>query len=411
MRFQVLMLGLGASFAFKSVHAASNSNETPYLPIPTKAPKTWVHPGVFVSGPQLDYIAKRIKARENPWTEALDSMLNMSYMSPTRTAEPYETVQCGPTSTPNIGCYQEREDSMAAYTNALAWWITKDKHYAEKSIHYMDAWSSMIHAHNNSNAPLQTAWSAANWVRAGEIMRSSYKHWSKKGIKMFSDMLRHAYLPMIEDGAPKKNGNWELVMIESTIGAAVFLEDAALYEKALGLFSARVPAYIYLTSDGEYPVQGRGGINTTAEIIKYWYNQKTFPISGITQETCRDFAHTSFGISSISHIAETMRIQGMDVWRSTDVGARVKAALELHTALDSKQKPVPKWLCNGTIPDTMNPMLEPAYNALAFNLGHKMPFTKKVLLSQRPAGISEPPLFIGVETLSNAQTPFKRWGY
>ncbi|KAF5644862.1 hypothetical protein F25303_5801 [Fusarium sp. NRRL 25303] len=373
MKFQVLMLGLGASFAFKSVHAASNSNETPYLPIPTDAPKTWVHPGVFISGPQLDYLAKRIKARENPWTEALDSMLNMTYMSPTRTAEPYETVQCGPTSTPNIGCYQEREDSMAAYTNALAWWITKDKHYAEKSIHYMDAWSSTIQGHNNSNAPLQTAWSAANWVRAGEIMRSSYKHWSKKGIKMFSDMLRHAYLPMIEDGAPKKNGNWELggctssvlrplaslltlvVMIESTIGAAVFLEDAALYEKALGLFSARVPAYIYLTSDGEYPIQGRGGINTTAEIIKYWYNQKTFPISGITQETCRDFAHTSFGISSISHIAETMRIQGMEVWRSTDVGARVKAALELHTALDSKQRPVPKWLCNGTIPDTMNP--------------------------------------------------------
>jgi len=186
-------------------------------------------------------------------------------------------------------------------------------------------------------------------------------------------MLRHAYIPIIEDGAPQKNGNWELggstssvllsladlltlvVMIESTIGAAVFLEDAALYEKSLGLFSGRVPAYIYLTSDGKYPVQGRGRINTAAEIIKFWHNQKTFPISGITQETCRDFAHTSFGISSISHIAETLRIQGMDVWRSTDVGARVKAALELHTALDSKEKPIPKWLCNGTIPDTMNP--------------------------------------------------------
>ncbi|SCO84402.1 uncharacterized protein FRV6_08529 [Fusarium oxysporum] len=339
MKFQFLMLGLEASFALKSVYAASDSNATPYFPIPTNAPKTWVHPGVFVSGPQLDHIAKRIEARENPWTEALDSMLNMSYISPTRTAEPYETVECGPTSTPNIGCYQEREDSMAAYMNALAWWITKDKHYAEKSIHYMDAWSSTIQGHNNSNAPLQAAWSSANW----------------KSIKTFSDMLRHAYIPIIEDGAPQKNGNWELVMIESTIGAAVFLEDAALYEKSLGLFSGRVPAYIYLTSDGKYPVQGRGRINTTAEIIKFWHNQKTFPISGITQETCRDFAHTSFGISSISHIAETLRIQGMDVWRSTDVGARVKAALELHTALDSKEKPIPKWLCNGTIPDTMNP--------------------------------------------------------
>ncbi|KAG5655617.1 hypothetical protein KAF25_003954 [Fusarium avenaceum] len=372
MKLQFLILGLEACFALKPVYAASDSKATPYFPIPTNAPKTWVHPGVFVSRPQLDHIAKKIKARENPWTEAWDSMLNMSYMSPTRTAEPFETVECGPTSTPNIGCYQEREDSMAAYMNALAWWITKDKHYVEKSIHYMDAWSSTIQSHNNSNAPLQAAWSSANWVRAGEIVRSSYEHWSNKSIKAFSNMLRHVYIPMIEDGAPRKNGNWELgestssvllsladlltlvVMVESTIGAAVFLEDAALYEKSLELFSGRVPAYIYLTSDGKYPVQGRGGINNTAEIIKFWNNQKTFPISGITQETCRDFAHTSFGISSISHVAETLRIQGMDVWRSTDVGARVKAALELHTALDSKEKPIPEWLCNGTIPDTMN---------------------------------------------------------
>ncbi|KAJ9415820.1 chondroitin AC/alginate lyase [Fusarium oxysporum] len=364
MKLQFLMLGLEASSALKS--------EFLFL------------------GHSLTTLPRRSRLRRILGRRALDSMLNMSYISPTRTAEPYETVQCGPTSTPNIGCYQEREDSMAAYMNALAWWITKDKHYAEKSIHYMDAWSSTIQGHNNSNAPLQAAWSAANWVRAGEIMRSSYEHWSKKSIKTFSDMLRHAYIPIIEDGAPQKNGNWELVMIESTIGAAVFLEDAALYEKSL-----------------RYPVQGRGGINTTAEIIKFWHNQKTFPISGITQETCRDFAHTSFGISSISHIAETLRIQGMDVWRSTDVGVRVKAALELHTALDSKEKPIPKWLCNGTIPDTMNPMLEPAYNALAFNLGHRMPFTKNVLLSQRPAGISGHPLFIGFETLTNAKTPFK----
>jgi hypothetical protein len=52
-------------------------------------------------------------------------------------------------------------------------------------------------------------------------------------------------------------------------------------------------------------------------------------------------------------------------------------------------------------------VLEPAYNALAFNLGERMPFTKKVLLSQRPAGISEHPLFIGFETLTNAEIPFE----
>ena len=51
-------------------------------------------------------------------------------------------------------------------------------------------------------------------------------------------------------------------------------------------------------------------------------------------------------------------------------------------------------------------VLEPAYNALAFNLGHRMPFTKNILLSQRPAGIPEHPLFVGFETLTNAKTPF-----
>lgn len=237
MKLQPLLLGLSAPLAFQSVHAASNGDAIPYRPIPTNAPKTWVHPGVFVSRPQLDYIAKKIKARKDPWKEALDSMLDTSLMSPTRTAEPYETVECGPTSTPNIGCYQEREDSMAAYMNALAWWVTKDKHYAEKSIHYMNAWSGTIQGHNNTNALLQAAWSAANWVRAGEIMRSSYKHWSKKSIKTFSDMLRHAYIPLIENGAPKKNGNWELGRFTSSLllSPAVLLTlrgDAGVYHRS-----------------------------------------------------------------------------------------------------------------------------------------------------------------------------------
>jgi hypothetical protein len=106
---------------------------------------------------------------------------------------------------------------MAAYINALAYSVTKEKAYAKKAIHYMDSRSTTIEGHNNSNAPLQAAWSAANWVRAGEIMRYARGGWTEKGIKAFENMLRRAYLPIIVEGDVKNNGNWDLGIIASIL--------------------------------------------------------------------------------------------------------------------------------------------------------------------------------------------------
>lgn len=142
-------------------------------------------------------------------------------------------------------------------------------------------------------------------------------------------------------------------MMEATIGAAVFLEDSALYTSAMSIFAKRVPAYLYLTSDGPYPIPGTGIANTEAAVSSFWYNQKVFNVSGISQETCRDFAHTSYGISSISHVAETARIQGNDLWQ-TSVGTRVQAALGLHAPYLTGTK-IPSWLCGGDITRSFDP--------------------------------------------------------
>jgi hypothetical protein len=42
----------------------------------------------------------------------------------------------------------------------------------------------------------------------------------------------------------------------------------------------------------------------------------------------------SYGMASISHVAETARIQGNDLWQ-TSVGTRVKAAFELHSLFET----------------------------------------------------------------------------
>ena len=87
--------------------------------------------------------------------------------------------------------------------------------------------------------------------------------------------------------------------------------------------------------------------------MKYWQGQSTFPENGIAQETCRDFTHTGYGIASISHVAETSRIQGTDLY-SGDIGTRLRYALEFQSTYELLT-PVPSWLCDGKVKTGLGP--------------------------------------------------------
>lgn len=179
--------------------------------IPTTAPKHWVHPGVFVSDQQLSFVKHKVKAGAQPWAEAFAAMLADPLASTTRAASPRPTVDCGASSNPNHGCSDERNDAMAAYMNALAYYIADNTQYAKKAIFYMNAWSSTIKDHTNANAHLQAGWAAAEWVRAGELILHSKasKLWAAAEVAAFQNMLRSVYIPAIIHGT-KNDGNQEL---------------------------------------------------------------------------------------------------------------------------------------------------------------------------------------------------------
>lgn len=291
------------------------------------APATFVHPGVLVSRGQLDFARAKVSAGEQPWRNAFNAMMGSRYASLTRAPQPRAVVECGSFSMPNNGCTDEREDAIAAYTMALAWYMTSDTRYANKAIAIMDAWSGVISSHTNSNAPLQTGWAGSVWPRAAEIIRATYPAWSAASIQRFSTMLRNVYLPVVIRGS-NSNGNWELSMLEAAVGISVFLEDRASYDTAIAKFRARVPAYFYIAADGALPhAPANSSIDTRAEIISYWQGQDTF-VDGLAQETCRDFTHTGYGISATSHIAETTRIQGVDLY--PEIRERLRQALGFH---------------------------------------------------------------------------------
>jgi hypothetical protein len=363
-----------------------------------QAPAVFTHPGVGVSRAQLDFVRAKVQAGAQPWTDAFNQAKNSSYGSLSRTPKPRAVVECGPYSNPNLGCTDERQDAIAAYTDAVLWYITRDDRYAQKAIQLMDAWSATIRDHTNSNAPLQTAWSASSWPKAAEIIKHVYGNWPNSG--RFATMLRNVYLPEIINGS-NSNGNWELTMTEAIQGIGVFLEDRAVYDKAIALYRVRVPAFVYLESDGPLPkTKPSQNLNTREKIIAYWHGQETF-VNGLTQETCRDFTHAGYGISSISHVLETSRIQGIDLY--PEFGERLRHALGFQSRWERNLEPVPSWLCKGTVNRGLGPITEVGFNALHTRLGIAMTNTQAITESRRPAGSNS--LFVAWETLTHAENP------
>ncbi|MEV4355295.1 alginate lyase family protein [Nonomuraea sp. NPDC049625] len=373
---------------------------SPPAAVARTAPAAFAHPGVLVSKAQLDFVRTKVNAGAQPWKGAYDQMIASPLASLSRTPKPRAVVECGPYSNPNNGCTDERQDALAAYTDALAWYISGDSRYAQKAIQIMDAWSAVITDHTNSNAPLQTGWAGSSWPRAAEIIRYTYTGWSATGVNRFTTMLRDVYLPEIINGSARTNGNWELTMMDATIGIAVFLQDKAAYDKAVSTFRARVPAYIYLATDGAFPKGPAGsGIDTRAEVVDYWQGQDTF-VDGLSQETCRDFTHTGYGLASIAHIAETARIQGQDLY--PEIADRLRHALGLHAKYQLGTA-VPAWLCGGSLTLGLGPVTEVGFNALHNRMGIAMSNTQALTEQQRPAGTNN--LFVAWETLTHAGNP------
>jgi hypothetical protein len=367
------------------------------LAVPPAAPAAFKHPGVLVGEDQLDVVRQKVAAGAQPWKGAFDRLRTDRYASLSRTPKPRATVECGSRSNPNNGCSEEREDALAAYADALMWNITRDARYAQKSIALMDAWSATIKQHTNSNAPLQTGWAGAPWARAGELIRYTYPgNWANQG--RFATMLRTVYLPAVIKGSGA-NGNWESIMLDAAVGISVFLDDKASFDKAVALWRGRVPAYIYLKSDGATPKSPPAHPKSGAALVTYWYGQKTL-VDGVAQETCRDFGHTGWGLEGAVHVAETARLQGLDLYG--EMQQRMTRALEFHAAIDLGG-PVPGWLCGGHVNRGVGPVTEVAYNHYHNRKGIPMPKTLQLIQQKRPLGNDGH--FIGWETLTHADNP------
>lgn len=371
-------------------------------PVSSYAPTAFRHPGVLVNQAQLDFIKAKVAAGADPWLTAFNQANTSASGSLTYVPHPWATVSCGSASIPNDGCTDERGDAMAAYTHALLWYITGNVAHAQKAVEIMNAWSSTLKGgHQLSNAPLQSGWSGTVWPEAAEIIRYTYTGWASADVAAFRNLLITQYEPYLVSGSCK-NGNWELVMTSAMMNISVFTDDPVLFDKAVGFWKERVPAYMYLSSDGPTPMAPTDcpGIN-----VPGLWNQSRF-VDGLAQETARDLGHTFWGMGGAVDAAETALQQGVDLY-SLDA-QRMVAAYEFNDGI-LNGVPVPAGVHvggrSGIAPAVYanGATLEIVYNELHNRLGMAMPQTEAQIAKRRPTNEDH---FMVWETLTHAEVGF-----
>lgn len=312
-------------------HPPRDALSGPHRTPSDRSGRKFVHPGVLVGPKQLKFVREQVGVANSTFNLTLAKLQkytwlnarNKTGMSPDWNG----TVACGYFDSHDYGCRNESTDATVVWIQAMLWAATGEEKWAIDAVRILNFYGKHLKAYGlGGNGPLEAAWAADKWARAAELLSATGAPWEPADVDAFRHMLTTVSVPMLYNGSCF-NGNWELAMIEGMSSIAVFTENAALWDHSIAMWRSRLPAYFYMAADGPAPVALARCDNRS-----YWYNQVVFngSVDGVSQETCRDFGHLSYGLASTFNVAETALVQGVDLY--TPNAERLRAALEFHTA-------------------------------------------------------------------------------
>ena len=179
-------------------------------------------------------------------------------------------------------------------------------------------------------------------------------------------MLRDIFYPIIKDFFPAANGNWDASMIQTMMAMGVFLDDSAMFNRAV-----------------DYFLEGEGN-----GAITMYFND-----FGECQESGRDQGHTQMGLEYLANSAEIAWKQGVDLYGAAD--NRLALGFEYTSKYNlGESVPYEPYVSfngnynNKTISSKsrgrFRPIFEKVYNHYHNRMGMEMPYTKRVIDKTRP---------------------------
>jgi hypothetical protein len=341
----------------------------------------FVHPGIFSSQAELDFIKATVNASAaHPMKTGFSTMksffgANLSY-SPNPLAQVAVVASGVGPDEANF-----RDASHAAYAHALQWVITGNSANKDKAIQIYNSWSKVFRGMTPVAAQrqLEAAWVIPVWVAGAEIIRY-YNHgaagWAEADIRQFCGMLDTllSYTKII--CTDKRTNNWGSSAALSMLAAGVFENDTAKFSLGKSFYQFLLPYQV----------------------------EKT----GLVMETCRDCNHAEYNMIGMLQAAEVAWKQGVDLYGiklDSQTTPRLMMGLEfqansfLGTPLNVGQS-CGAVSCSGD--DLHGPGWEIGRNHYLFRAKLPIPATDKfVLTKNRPVGTSENH-FVEWTTLSHA---------
>ena len=354
---------------------AGPSQANPTLSVPT-VPATFKHPGLLNSMDELQFIKKKIAAGEEPWKSAFEQLKATKFAALNYKPRPHAQVSTGFLGAGGAagGAFDESDDAIAAYTQALMWIFTDNEQYAQNAVNILNAWS-ILQTHGGPNWYLQAAWIGSVWAEGAELIRSTYPKWSADDIENFSAMLDRAFLPYLHN--QMSYGNRELAVCNALVSIGVFNNDRAAFAEGLAHWVSYVPCWIYLTEDGPTPrkpdywltspsdddlakmdaglfpdvkqswiysdqstltKEAKNKLGNDHSMLEggdlsvLWYHAPPSAyVDGLCAETFRDLGHCDLGLAQMIDLAEIASHQGIDLYALDS--KRITAFLEFDSFL------------------------------------------------------------------------------
>lgn len=328
----------------------------------------FVHPGILHTAADLQRIKARLAAGAQPWRDGFQALrshpLSKADWKP---RGPFADVVRGPRESRHIA--ELEADANAAYQNALLWSLTGEAAHAAKAVAILNAWAPALRSITGHDRHLAASLCGFKLVNAAELLRHTGAAWAAADIDRFSRMSRTALYPVIRDFATFANGNWDTGCIKTMMAMGVFLDDRAMFDRAVDYFH-----------------HGAGNGALTHYIINP---------SGQCQESGRDQQHAQLGLAHLAEACEIAWHQSLDLYGAADnrllggfeYTARYNLGQDVpftpHTDLTGKYQAK---VISAEGRGRLRPIYEMVWNHYENRRGIPAPFTRRAAEKIRPEG-------------------------
>jgi len=345
---------------------------------PLYAQSNFVHPGGLHTTADLDRMKTKVAAGEHPWVDSWNALI----------ADPKAqfTYVARPTADMDTNRQQASADAVAAYLNALRWYISGDTRYADCAVRIMNAWSSKVNVvHIGFEGGLMGI-PSYEFAVAGEVLRT-YPGWTPDDFTRFKTMMTTYIYPSCHDFLVRHDdlpithywANWDICNMTAILAIGVLCDDHAKFDEAIDYFKHG---------------KGNGSIEHAVPFL--------YPGGlGQWQESGRDQEHAQLGVGMMATFCQIAWNQGVDMY-SYDHN-RLLAGAE-YVAAYNMWKPVPYtfynneddvknyWISDltgqtgGNRGRLQRPIWEMIYNHYVVLKGLKAPYVQEMAEIYRPEG-------------------------